>query len=167
MIQNEDLTIVSHVHFVSNVTKLKPSKPSKKNTFFSIMRIMRWYPSSKKNTFFFQTHGSQLFSTCFSSPTTNQLTNINININQPTSLKVKSMSATKEATLRKALPKACGSPASVGMPTWRRGVEQTGFCWEGWDQNKIPWCKITVLKTYIHKCIPVPITNWRLARPIF
>mmetsp|Transcript_34671 Transcript_34671/g.60428 ORF Transcript_34671/g.60428 Transcript_34671/m.60428 type:complete len:250 (+) Transcript_34671:126-875(+) len=36
-----------------------------------------------------------------------------------TSLNVKEMSATREATFLKAFPKACGMPASVGMPTSR------------------------------------------------
>ena len=51
------------------------------------------------------------------------------------SLKVKSMSETSAATLRKALPKACGRPASVGMPTWRvEALEQPGS-WIFYPQN--------------------------------
>ena len=68
---------------------------------------------------------------------------------QPASLKVKSMSATSAATLRKALPKACGRPASVGMPTWQPAQEWVaGFCNGYYHIIIVKLLLITITKKY-------------------
>ena len=76
------------------------------------------------------------------------------------SLKVKSMSAMRAATLRKALPKAWGNPASVGIPTWILEVillmaeilnNYLGWCWNpinnGINYLPINWCRISAINS--------------------
>ena len=66
------------------------------------------------------------------------------------SLKVKSMSDTSDATLRKALPKACGRPASVGMPTWRRSATK--------ETNK-KWWFLYMMYDYVNHTINDPLNT--------